>query len=149
MYVLIRYGIAAPGVHVRTPRCELGKMSKSAERDRDHEYGDDCNRSALPTLFSFSGKKRQQNKAKNYSGRADEKEWRLKRWRKKREQSIEAKEKVIWFGRSLDDCRIGLPGRPKRAKVVSACANCQDDKCREKHVFPNCIRDEGCALFPG
>src|SRR4051812_8256985 len=53
MYVSVGHWIAAPGVHVRTPRRELGQTSKRAERDRDHEHGDDCNRSALPALFPF------------------------------------------------------------------------------------------------
>src|SRR5258708_11317337 len=35
MYVAIGHWIAAPGVHVRTPGCELGHASKGAERDRD------------------------------------------------------------------------------------------------------------------
>src|ERR1700723_3723016 len=35
MNVPIGYGIAAPGVHVRTPGRELGHPSKRAERDRD------------------------------------------------------------------------------------------------------------------
>src|SRR5882724_5132653 len=83
MYVLVGHWIAAPGVHVRTPRCELGEASKRAERDRDHEHRDYCNRTALPALFSFSRKKRQKNQTNNYQGRADEKEWRLKRWREK------------------------------------------------------------------
>src|SRR6266436_5170429 len=54
MYVSVGHWIAAPGVHVRTPGCELGQTSKRAERDRDHEHGDHCNRSALPALFPFS-----------------------------------------------------------------------------------------------
>src|ERR1700756_32386 len=47
MYVSIRYWIAAPGVHVWTPRRELGETSKCSEGDRDHEHGDNCNGSAL------------------------------------------------------------------------------------------------------
>ena len=58
MYVSVGHWIAAPGVHVRTPRCELGEAGKRAERDRDHEHGDNCNGSALPALFPFSRNKR-------------------------------------------------------------------------------------------
>src|SRR3954462_13322588 len=82
MDVSIRDGIAAPGIHVRTPGGELGKMSKGAEADRGHEHRDYCNGSAFPALLSFSGKKWQKNQANNYQRRDDEKKCRLERWRK-------------------------------------------------------------------
>src|SRR5580698_3525357 len=65
MNVPVGYWIAAPGVHVRTPRRELGHASKGAESDCDHQYGHDRNRPTLPALFSFSRKKWQKNQAKN------------------------------------------------------------------------------------
>src|SRR5580704_4529693 len=82
MNVPVGYWIAAPSVHVRTPGRELGQASKCAESDRDQQHGYNRNRTPLPTFFSFSQKKRQENQAKNCQGRNDEKEWRLQRWRK-------------------------------------------------------------------
>src|SRR5258708_26068695 len=66
MYVSVGHWIAAPRVHPRAPGRELGHASESAERDGDHQHGDNRNRAALPALFSFSGKKRQQNQSDNY-----------------------------------------------------------------------------------
>src|SRR5579863_8282978 len=63
--VAVGYGIAAPGVHVRTPGRELGHASKGAERDRDHQYCNNRNRTTLPAFFSLSRKKRQKNQAEN------------------------------------------------------------------------------------
>ena len=83
MNVAVGYWIAAPGIHVRTPGRELGHASKGAESDRNHQHGNNRNWPALPAFFSFSGKKRQKNQAKNYQRRDDEKKWRLQRWRKK------------------------------------------------------------------
>src|ERR1700689_1197713 len=81
--VPVGYWIAAPSVHVRTPGRELGHASKGAESDRGHQHGNNCNGPALPVFFSFPRKKRQKNQANDCKSRADEKEWRLKRWRKK------------------------------------------------------------------
>src|SRR3984885_2567682 len=64
--VPVRYWIAAPGVHVRTPGRELGHASKGAESDRDQQHSNNGDRPALPTFFSFSRKKRQKNQAENY-----------------------------------------------------------------------------------
>src|ERR1700691_2276099 len=81
--VLVGYWIATPGIHMRTPRRELGEPSKRAKCDRDHQNCNNRNRPALPAFFSFPRKKRQKNQAKNYQRRDDEKERRLQRWRKK------------------------------------------------------------------
>src|ERR1700722_120434 len=83
MNVAVGYWIAAPGVHVRTPRRELGHASKRAKSDRDQQYGNHRNWTGLPAFFSFSRKKRQKNQAKNCQRRNDEQERRLQRWRKK------------------------------------------------------------------
>src|SRR3984885_1705317 len=147
--VAVGYWIAAPGVHVRTPWRELGHASKRAESDRDEQYGNYRNWTPLPAFFSFSRKKWQKNQAKNCQRRDDEKERRLQRWRKKREQCVEPQEKIIGLGRSLDDCRVGLPGGPKRTKIVGACADCKNDECRKEHVFPYRVRNEGLAIFLG
>src|SRR5271156_640258 len=79
MNVPVGHRIAAPGVHMRTPGGELGHASKCAESDRDHEHGNNCNGTAFPAFFSFPRKKRQKNQAKDYQGRANEKEGRLQR----------------------------------------------------------------------
>src|SRR5580698_7164087 len=80
--VPVGYWIAAPGVHVRTPGRELGEASKRAERDRDHQHGNNRDWPALPAFFPFPGKKGQKDQAKNCQGWADEKKRCLKRWRK-------------------------------------------------------------------
>src|SRR5216683_1332019 len=74
---LLRHGVAAPRIHVRTPRriaSEVGECSQ--------DYGDQQNRQnsdwpPAPTLFSFSGKKWQQNKKRDNDYGANEESWRL------------------------------------------------------------------------
>src|ERR1700691_5768344 len=43
MNVALGYWISAPGVHVRTPRRELGHSSERAKRDRDHKHSNNRN----------------------------------------------------------------------------------------------------------
>src|SRR5580658_363077 len=66
MNVLFGYWIAAPGIHVRAPRRELGHASEGAEGDRGQQHRDNRNRPALPAFFSFPGKERQKNQSQNY-----------------------------------------------------------------------------------
>src|SRR5215467_3184810 len=88
MNVTIRDGIAAPGIHVRTPRCEPGEMSKCPKRDRDQRYSQNRDRTALPTFFTFAGNKREKQQPNDHQYRADQECWRFERGRKQREQSI-------------------------------------------------------------
>src|SRR6266478_5394179 len=55
--VAVGYGVATPGVHVRTPRRELGEPGKRAEGDRNHQLSNNRNRPTLPAFFPFSRKK--------------------------------------------------------------------------------------------
>ena len=73
----VRNGIAAPGVHVWAPGRVAGEMGECSQ-----DYGDQQNRQnsdwpPAPTLFSFSGKKWQQNKKRNSDDGANEESWRL------------------------------------------------------------------------
>src|SRR6266852_1836913 len=47
--------LAAPRVHLRTPRSISGEMSEGGEHNGDKQDGQDCNRAAAPTLLSFAG----------------------------------------------------------------------------------------------
>src|SRR5713226_946319 len=51
---LLRYRITAPGVHVRTPGCESGKMRQCPQRYRDQQDGQDCDWPPSPTFFAFT-----------------------------------------------------------------------------------------------
>src|SRR5580704_6649644 len=64
-----RYRIAAPGVHMRTPRSKSGEMCKCSQRYCDQHDGQNRNRSPPPALFSFARDKRQQEQTGNrYDG---------------------------------------------------------------------------------
>src|SRR5712664_1690073 len=52
-----RNGLAAPCVHLRTPRSKSGEMSEGGEHNGDKEDGQNRNRAAAPTLLSFTGEK--------------------------------------------------------------------------------------------
>src|SRR5215470_2588331 len=82
MNVSLRHRIAAPGIHVRTPGRVSREMGERAECDRDQQDRQDRNRAALPTLFPFTGKKREKQQPDNHQDRTDQKSRCLKRGRK-------------------------------------------------------------------
>src|SRR6185369_14291652 len=137
MNELIRHEITTPRIHVRAPGRVSRQMSKRPERDRDQHHCQDRDGPPLPTLFTFARKKRKQKQSGNHHHRSNQKCRCFERGREQRKQSIQPQEKVIRFGNSLDDRGIGLAGWPKRTEVKRARGDCQDDKRREKHVFPN------------
>src|SRR6266849_6064142 len=147
MQKLLRHGIAAPGVHVRTPGCELREMGEGPERDRNQQHGQDRNRPTPPALFAFSREKGKKEQPDDHHDRADQKCWSLKRRGEQREQGIEPQEKVVWLRRGLDNRRVRLAGRSKWAEVNRANGDCQEHKRREEQIFPNGIGEEGRAVF--
>src|SRR6201998_4818834 len=147
MYELLRHRITAPRAHVRTPGCVSREMSERPERDRNHHYGQNRNRPALPTLFTFAGKKWKKKQSGNHHHWPNQKRRRLERRREQREQSIEPEEKVIRFRSSLDDRGIRPAGRPERSEIQRARGDGQNNKRCEKHVFPYGIGNERSAVF--
>src|SRR5215471_1492917 len=147
MNVSIRHGISTPSTHMRAPRCKPGKMSKCPERNRDQRYGQNRDRSSLPTLFTFARKEWKKQQTSNDHDRTDQQYWCFERRRKQREQSVKPQEKIIRLGHSLDDCRIRLASWSKWAEVQRARGNRQDNECRKEHVFPDGVGNEWRPLF--
>src|SRR5258707_882735 len=50
----LRHRITAPGVHVRTPGCDSGKMRQCPQRYRDQQDREDCDWPSSPTFFAFT-----------------------------------------------------------------------------------------------
>src|SRR6185369_6541779 len=107
MNVLIRDGITAPRIHVRTPRRVSRELCERAECYSDQRHGQNRDRSSLPTLFTFARKKRKKQQTNNDHDWSDQQRRCFERRRKQRQQSIEPQEEVIRLWDSLDDCRIG------------------------------------------
>src|SRR5258708_27122867 len=77
MHKFLRHGVAAPGVHIRTPLRIASEMGECSQ-----DYGDQQNRQnsdwpPAPTLFPFSRKKWQQNKKRDNDYGANEESRRL------------------------------------------------------------------------
>src|SRR5262249_39902905 len=138
----LRYRIAAPGVHVRTPRRVAGEMRERAERDGNQHHGQYRNGPSLPALLAFAGEKRQQEQRDDRDDRPDEKRWRFERRRQQREQLIQPEKEVVGLWDGLDDRRIGPPGGTEGAEVPGACPNTEQDERREEHILPDGIRHE-------
>src|SRR5260370_25736103 len=74
---LLWHGVAAPRIHVRTPRrisSEVGECSQDYGDQQDCQNSD---RPPAPTLFPFSRKKWQQNKKRDNDYGANQESWRL------------------------------------------------------------------------
>src|ERR1700693_6419569 len=54
MQKLLRHRVAAPSVHVRTPRRVSSEVSECSQRHGNQQYRQDGNGAAAPTLFSFA-----------------------------------------------------------------------------------------------
>src|SRR5580658_8160939 len=50
----VRHRIAAPGIHVRAPRCISGKMRQCSERYRQQQDGENRDGPPAPAFFSFA-----------------------------------------------------------------------------------------------
>src|SRR5580692_2231344 len=108
---LVGHWIAAPPIHVWTPRRIASEMGECSQ-----DYGDQQNRQnsdwpPAPTLFPFSRKKWQQNKKRDNHYGANEESWRLHGRRQVGQQTVQPQKEVIWFRRRLDDRRVRAAGR--------------------------------------
>src|SRR5712675_3741225 len=74
---LLRNGISAPCVHVRTPRRIASQVGECSQDYGDQQNRQNSDRPPAPTLFPFSRKKWQQNKKRDNNYRANEESWRL------------------------------------------------------------------------
>jgi len=70
-------GIAAPGVHDRTPGSMTGKIGEGAEHDGDEKNSENGDGTTAPTFFAFTENKRQEQECKNGDHRTDEESGRL------------------------------------------------------------------------
>ena len=142
-------GIAAPGVHVRTPRRELGEARERPERDGDQQDGQDRDRPSPPALLALAGEEGQQQKRDDDDHRPDQERRRLERRRQQREQRVEPQEEVVRLRHGLDDRRIGSAGRPERSRSTRAhAATASSTTAGEEQVLPDRVRHERRAVRP-
>src|SRR6267378_5486417 len=97
MQKLLRNGISAPCVHVRTPRRIASEVSECSQDYSDHQNRQNSDRPPAPTLFPFSGKKWQQNKKRDSDYGANEESWCLHRRRQVGQQTVQPQKEVVWF----------------------------------------------------
>src|SRR6266581_5280012 len=62
---LLRHGVAAPRIHVRTPRRISSEMGECSQYYGDQQNRQNSDRPPAPTLFPFSRKKWQQYKKRD------------------------------------------------------------------------------------
>src|SRR6266436_1889115 len=74
---LLRHGVAAPRIHVRTPRRIASEMGECSQDYGDQQNRQNSDRPPAPTLFSFSRKKWQQNQKRDSDHGTNEESWRL------------------------------------------------------------------------
>src|SRR5215813_2392665 len=115
-----RYRIAAPGIHVRTPGSKSNEMCKCPQRYCDQQDGQNRNRPPPPTLFSFTGEKRQEEQTDNHEDGPNEECRRLERRWKQRKQGIKPEEKVIRLRHGLNDRRVRPASWSERTEIHSA-----------------------------
>src|SRR5712675_1264328 len=99
MQKFVRYGIAAPSVHVRTPRRIASKMGECSQDYGNQQNRQNSDRPPAPTLFPLSRKKWQQNKKRDNDYGANQESWRLHRRRQVGKQTVQPQKEVVWFGR--------------------------------------------------
>src|SRR6267154_3184298 len=144
---LVRHGVAAPRIHVRTPRRISSEVGECSQDYGDQQNRQNSDRPPAPTLFPFSGKKWQQNKKRDSDYGANEESWCLHRRRQVGQQTVQPQKEVVWFGRRLDNGGIWAAGRTERTEVQSACGHCQEDETGKEQIFPYRIRNKGRAIF--
>src|SRR6266403_3359769 len=144
---LLWHRIAAPRIHVRTPRCISGEVGECSQDYGDQQNSQNSDRPPAPTLFPFSRKKWQQNEKPDNDYGADEESWRLHGRRQVGQQTVQPQKEVVWFRRRLDDRRVRAAGRTERTEVQSACGYCQEDESGKEQIFPYRIRNKGRAIF--
>src|SRR5215469_3284284 len=72
MNISIRHGITTPRIHVRTPGHKPGEMGEGPQRECDQQHGQNRDWTALPTLFTFTRKKRKKQQTGNDHHRSDQ-----------------------------------------------------------------------------
>src|SRR5258708_9759443 len=77
MQKLLRHGVAAARIHVRTPRRISSEVGECSQDYGDQQNRQNSDRPPAPTLFSFSRKKWQQNEKRDSDYGANEESWRL------------------------------------------------------------------------
>src|ERR1700761_3119854 len=119
--ILYRDGVAAPRVHVRTPRCEGSQMGEDspADSDRgDHDYRD---WTALPALLSFGGVEGQREQDCYAADGDDENDRGFHGGRQIGEGRVHPEKEEVGFGDGVNDGWVRLPGGSIRAE--DACAD--------------------------
>src|SRR6266403_4401110 len=146
---LLWHRIAAPRIHVRTPRCISGEVGECSQDYGDQQNSQNSDRPPAPTLFPFSRKKWQQNEKPDNDYGADEESWRLHGRRQVGQQTIQPQKEVVWFRRRLDYRRVWATGRTERTEVQSACSHCQEDESGKEEILPHRIGNERRAILLG
>src|SRR5215813_3465026 len=73
----LRYRIATPRIHLRTPGRKACEMSERSQNYSDQQNRQNSDRPPPPTLFAFSRKKWQQKKKRDDHYGANKQSWRL------------------------------------------------------------------------
>src|SRR5882724_6259073 len=147
MQELLGHGVAAPRIHVRTPRRIPSEVGECSQDYGDQQNRQNSDRPPAPTFLPFSRKKWQQNKKRDSDYWANEESWRLHGRRQVRQQTVQPQKEVVWFRRRLDYGRVRAAGRTERTEVQSACGHCQEDESGKEQIFPYRIRNKGRAIF--
>src|SRR6266403_3282265 len=147
MQELLGHGVAAPRIHVRTPRRIPSEVGECSQDYGDQQNRQNSDRPPAPTFLPYSRKKWQQNKKRDSDYWANEESWRLHGRRQVRQQTVQPQKEVVWFRRRLDDRRVRAAGRTKRTEVQSACGHRQEDESGKEQIFPYRIRNKGRAIF--
>src|SRR5882724_7350302 len=147
MQELLGHGVAAPRIHVRTPRRIPSEVGECSQDYGDQQNRQNSDRPPAPTFLPFSRKKWQQNKKRDSDYWANEESWRLHGRRQVRQQTVQPQKEVVWFRRRLDYGRVRAAGRTERTEVQSACGHCQEDESGKEQIFPYRIRNKRRPIF--
>ena len=136
VHIALRYGVAAPRLHLRTPGCVGSQVlanRKGYRQERDREHSD---RPAVPALFSLTGKKRKRQQKADSQYRRNQDEGRLQVLGEKRENGVNPQEEEIRLGNGLNDRGIRKARRPERSQDQRARRDRKKDGCGKDHVSP-------------
>ncbi len=143
----VGHGIAAPGVHVRTPGSESGKMRERSQRHRDQQDAQHRDRPAAPAFFPFAEYKRQEYQRENRHHRPDQESGRLQRRRKQGEQCIHPQKEIIGARSGLNDGGIGPSARPEWPEIDGASRYRGQNEGGEEQILPYRVRNKGLAIL--
>ena len=125
----------------------FSQMSQSAEAYGDQQNREDSNGPAFPALLTFACHKWKRQQDKDSDDGTNQKDGRLSRGRKEREQSIQPQEEKIGTWGGLNNRRIWLAAGTKGTKMNRTNSNCNKNEPGEQNVFPHCLGYERHTLL--